>query len=57
MCDLDHWSDLAIFTGPAERILVEDDGRSTLLELLDSLGDERVRVIVYQRKRTGIELN
>lgn len=57
ICDLEHWTDVAIFTGPAEMILVEDDGRSTLLELLDSFGEERVRVVVYQRKRSGLEIN
>ena len=56
-CDLDQWSSVAVFTGPAEMILVEDDGGSTLLDVLDSFRDERIRVVVYQRKREGNEIN
>lgn len=56
-CDLSGWESVAVFTGPAEMLLVEESGGSSLLDVLDSFGEERVRVIVLQRKRSGIELN
>jgi hypothetical protein len=56
-CDIAQWTSVAIFTGPAEMILVEEGGGSTLLDVLDSFRDERIRVVVYQRKRQGIEIN
>lgn len=56
-CDLDKWSNLAAYTGPAEMIFAEDANGSTLLELLDTLGSEVVRIIVYRRKRTPNEVN
>lgn len=53
VCDLDEWANVATFTGPAEMILTEDGGGSTLLDVLDSLRDERVRVAVYRQVRTS----
>lgn len=56
-CDLDKWVGLAAYTGPAEMILAEDSDGSTLLETLDALGDEIVRVVVYRRKKAPHEVN
>ena len=55
-CDLQEWESLVSFTGPAEMILVETDGGSTLLDVLDALKEERVRVVVYRktRDRSGV---
>lgn len=49
VCDLSGWETMAAFTGPAEMILVETDGGSTLLDVLDSFGQERIRVVVYRK--------
>ena len=57
VCDLAGWDDVAVFTGPAEMILVDGSGGETLLDVLDSLGSERVRVIVLQKKRSTSEVN
>lgn len=56
-CDLSGWDDMAVFTGPAEMILVEESGGSSLLEVLDSFGPEQVRVVVYRRKNPDANAN
>ena len=56
-CDLENWDQVAVFTGPSNLILVDGGGGGTLLDVLDSLEEERVRVIVLRRKRTVREVN
>jgi hypothetical protein len=56
-CDMAGWDNIAAFTGPAEMILMGAGGGTTLLEVLDSFGGERVRVVVYREKRTNPTVN
>ena len=56
-CDMAGWDNIAAFTGPAEMILMGAGGGTTLLDVLDSLGDKRARVVVYLEKRNNTAAN